>query len=92
MLRQFLPDYRIFHPDFEWLFNSYYESFSQFPEKRLRSSFSRPGLERTLRYREHVDAAMDRLFEGEPEPEALRRIELGAITRSSTRNYCLRTS
>ncbi len=77
VLRQFLPDYRIFHPDFEWLFNSYYESFSQFPEKRLRSSFSRPGLERTLHYREHVDAAMDRLFEGEPEPEALRRVELG---------------
>ena len=77
VLRQFLPDYRIFHADFEWLFNSYYESFSPFPEKRLRSSFSRPGLEQTLHYREHVDAAMDRLFEGEPEPEALRRIELG---------------
>ncbi len=77
VLRQFLPDYGVFHADFEWLFNSYYESFSPFPEKRLRSSFSRPGLEQILRYREHVDAAMDRLFEREPEPEALRRIELG---------------
>ena len=65
-------------PRFQWLFNSYYESFSAFPEKRLRSSFARPGSERNPSYREHVDAAMDRLFEGEPEPEALRRIELGA--------------
>jgi len=78
VLRPFLHDYRIFEPEFEWLFNSYYESFSPFPEKRLRSSFSRPGIDEILGYREHVDAAMDRLLESDPEPEALRRMELGA--------------
>jgi ergothioneine biosynthesis protein EgtB len=78
VLREFLPDYRVFNADFAWFFNSYYESFSAFPEKRLRSSFSRPGLDEVLRYREHVDAAMERLLEREPEAEALRRIELGA--------------
>ena len=78
VLREFLPGYRVFHADFAWLFNSYYESFSAFPEKRLRSSFSRPGLDEILRYREHVDAAMERLFEQGPEAEVLRRIELGA--------------
>ena len=77
VLREFLAGYRLFHPDFAWLFNSYYESFSPFPEKRLRASFARPGLEEVLRYREHVDSAMERLLETEPEPEALRRIELG---------------
>ncbi len=78
VLREFLPGHKLFNPDFPWLFNSYYEGFSAFPEKRLRSSFSRPGLEEILRYREHVDEAMQRLFEREPEPEALRRTELGA--------------
>jgi ergothioneine biosynthesis protein EgtB len=78
VLREFLPGYRVFNADFSWLFNSYYESLSTFPEKRLRASFSRPGVEEVLRFREHVDAAMERLFEREPEPEALRRIELGA--------------
>ena len=78
VLREFLPGYRLFNEDFPWLFNSYYEGFSAFPEKRLRSSFSRPGLEEIRCYREYVDAAMGRLFEREPEPEALRRIELGA--------------
>ncbi len=78
VLREFLPGYRVFHADFAWLFNSYYESFSAFPEKRLRASFSRPALDDILRYREHVDAAMEQLFEQEPEAEALRRIELGA--------------
>ena len=78
VLSEFLPEYRLFNPDFSWLFNSYYESFSPFPEKKLRASFSRPSLEEVLAYREHVDTAMECLFEREPEPEALRRIELGA--------------
>ncbi len=78
VLREFLPGYRLFNSDFPWLFNSYYQSFSQFPEKRLRSSFSRPAIDEVLRYREHVDAAIQRLLEGDPPAEALRRIELGA--------------
>src|ERR1035437_5512491 len=78
VLGPFLPGYRLFNADFPWLFNSYYQSFSQFPEKRLRSSFSRPGLEDVLRYRKHVDDAIERLLETNPDPEALRRIELGA--------------
>ncbi len=77
VLREFLPDYRLFNPDFQWLFNSYYETFSVFPEKRLRASFSRPALGEVLRYREHVDEGVERLLEGDPEPEALKRIELG---------------
>jgi ergothioneine biosynthesis protein EgtB len=78
VLREFLPGYRLFNLDFPWLFNSYYESFSPFPEKRLRASFSRPGVEEILRYREHVDAAMEKLLQQEPGAEALRRVELGA--------------
>src|SRR5665213_293307 len=77
VLREFLSGYRIFNPDFVWLFNSYYQSFAAFPEKRLRSSFSRPPIEEILHFRAHVDQAMDRLFEKRAEPEALKRIELG---------------
>jgi ergothioneine biosynthesis protein EgtB len=77
ILSDFVPGYRAFNPDFQWLFNSYYEGFSAFPEKRLRSSFSRPGLDDILRYREHVDAAVERLLDAGPEAEALKRIELG---------------
>jgi ergothioneine biosynthesis protein EgtB len=77
VLGEFLPGYRLFNPDFPWLFNSYYLSFASFPEKRLRSSFSRPGLAEVLLYRQHVDEAVVRLLEHNPAPEALRRIELG---------------
>ena len=78
ILREFLPDYQAFNQDFAWLFNSYYQTFAFFPEKRLRSSFSRPGLDEILQYREHVDAGIDRLLESGPAEEALKRIELGA--------------
>ena len=57
ILREFLPGYRAFNDDFIWLFNSYYRTFAEFPEKRLRSSFSRPGLEEVLRYREGASGA-----------------------------------
>jgi ergothioneine biosynthesis protein EgtB len=77
VLREFVPGYQLFNADFPWLFNSYYEGFSAFPEKRLRSSFSRPALEEILRYREHVDLGIGRLLEAGAELEALRRIELG---------------
>jgi len=85
ILREFLPGYRLFNEDFPWLFNSYYQSFAAFPEKRLRASFSRPAIEQVLRYREHVDQGMETLLEralerrldGIAASEALKRIELG---------------
>jgi ergothioneine biosynthesis protein EgtB len=77
VLREFLPGYRVFHPDFSWLFNSYYQSFTAFPEKRLRSSFSRPSLDEILRFRGYVDGALEHLLSRSIHPEALRRIELG---------------
>jgi ergothioneine biosynthesis protein EgtB len=77
VLREYLPGYRPFNPDFIWLFNSYYQTFAAFPEKRLRSSFSRPGIKEILHFREHVDQAIERLLEQNPEPEVLKRIELG---------------
>src|SRR3984957_10362463 len=58
VLREFLPEYQDFHPDFHWLFNSYYNSLGDMPDKSLRSSFSRPPLDAILAYRTHVDAAI----------------------------------
>jgi ergothioneine biosynthesis protein EgtB len=78
ILREFMTGYRPFNTEFHWLFNSYYESFSIFPEKRLRASFSRPSLDEVLRYRQHVDAGIEKLLDSDADPEVLRRIVLGA--------------
>ncbi|MBS1802696.1 MAG: ergothioneine biosynthesis protein EgtB [Acidobacteria bacterium] len=78
ILNVFQPGYQLFNEDFPWLFNSYYRSFADFPEKKLRASFSRPGLDEIQRYRSYVDEHLERLLEGNPEPEMLSRVELGA--------------
>ena len=77
ILREFSPGYKAFNPDFVWLFNSYYQTFAAFPEKRLRSSFSRPGISEILSFRAYVDEHIHRLLENNPPAEALARIELG---------------
>ncbi len=77
VLSDFVAAYKPFHPDFRWLFNSYYKALGEMPEKKLRASFSRPPLDLILAYREHVDTAIGRLLDQTPEDEALRRIVLG---------------
>jgi ergothioneine biosynthesis protein EgtB len=79
VLRDFLPGYQDFHPDFHWLFNSYYNSLGDMPAKSLRASFSRPSLADILAYRTHVDAAVATLLESTADlpTEAARRITLG---------------
>jgi ergothioneine biosynthesis protein EgtB len=80
VLTPFAPAYKPFHPDFHWLFNSYYNSLGEMPAKNLRSSFSRPPLDDILAFRAHVDRAIAALLDddlGENEDEVLRRVALG---------------
>lgn len=77
VLSEFLAGYIPFHSDFRWLFNSYYNSLGEMPEKKLRSSFSRPPLDLILAYRTHVDVAIERLLQCPAEDDAARRIILG---------------
>lgn len=77
LLREFAAGYQPFHPDFIWLFNSYYNAVSAQPEKKLRAVFSRPGVEEILAYRRHVDAAMQELAAGDATEEVRARVVLG---------------
>lgn len=79
VLQPFLPEYRAFHPDFGWLFNSYYKSLgNEIPEKKLRASFSRPSLDQILAFRAYVNHHVEQLLARADVPEeALRRIVLG---------------
>jgi ergothioneine biosynthesis protein EgtB len=77
LLREFLEGYQEFHPDFRWLFNSYYNSVSDQPEKKLRASFSRPPVEAIFDYRRHVRDGMQQLLASHPPEEVVRRTVLG---------------
>jgi ergothioneine biosynthesis protein EgtB len=69
--------YKVFDDRFNFLFNSYYESVGARQPRPLRGLLTRPTLGEILRYREHVDSAMARLFKREPAENVLRIIELG---------------
>src|SRR5580704_14909911 len=77
LLHEFLAGYREFNPDFRWLFNSYYNSVSDQPEKKLRASFSRPPVEAILRYRRHVEEGIPRLLASKPAEDVRQRIVVG---------------
>jgi ergothioneine biosynthesis protein EgtB len=53
-----LSGYRLFDPDYDYLFNSYYEGAGQRLPRAERGLITRPTMARVRRYREHVDQAM----------------------------------
>jgi len=70
--------YRPFDQRFRDLFNSYYNAIGVQPEKALRNTFSRPGLDEVRKYRQHVDSRMEKLLASSvPTDSVLDLVELG---------------
>ena len=76
LLKPFAGGYRSFHPQFEYLFNSYYDGVGeQFPRPE-RGTLSRPTVSEVVAYRRHVDEAMQPLLDSD-QVEVRDRIVLG---------------
>jgi ergothioneine biosynthesis protein EgtB len=77
LLKPFLEGYRIFDESFEYCFNSYYESIGARQPRGKRGLLTRPSANDVRAYREHVDAALERLCERDLHLSAAELIELG---------------
>lgn len=80
ILTQFKPDYRVFDPMYNYIFNSYYESKGEKMLRVHRGNMTRPGTEEIYRYRAYVDEHMQELMQKsdiEPGPELYKLVELG---------------
>jgi ergothioneine biosynthesis protein EgtB len=80
LLEPFLPGYRLFHPRFGYLFNSYYYGVGGMHPRPRRGLLSRPTLAEVIAYRRHVDEHMARLLAQAAHPrreEILLRCEVG---------------
>ncbi|KRA82923.1 ergothioneine biosynthesis protein EgtB [Altererythrobacter sp. Root672] len=74
LLRDRLPDYRLFDGRWPFLFNSYYESEGDRLMRPRRGMLTRPTLREILDWRVHVDEAMRALLD---DPAHASLIELG---------------
>lgn len=80
ILKKFAINYLPFHPQYEYLFNSYYHGVGEQYPRSQRGLLSRPGVKEILDYREHVDEAMVDLLLQVEHPQRdiiLQRCELG---------------
>lgn len=79
LLRHHLPGYRVFSEDFEYCFNSYYESQGDRHPRGSRGLLTRPSSAQVRAYRAHVDEALDKLMsrDGGPSTEVAAIVELG---------------
>lgn len=72
-------DYRMFHPEYNFIFNSYYEALGDRLLRTDRGNLSRPSMEEVKAYRKHVDKALTAFLESNVEPgeDLLHTIEIG---------------
>jgi ergothioneine biosynthesis protein EgtB len=79
ILAKHLPGYRAFDPDFNYCFNSYYESQGPRQPRPRRGVLTRPSSERVMAYRAHVDEGLSKLLSRgvAPGSEITRLIEVG---------------
>ena len=62
LLKEYATGYQVFHPEYAFLFNSYYNSLGSRVNRADRGTLSRPALADVLAYRAHVDGAFAKLL------------------------------
>lgn len=77
ILNVHLEGYKPFHPDFSYLFNSYYNTVGERVLRAERGNLTRPVVKEVYAYREYVDKHMDQLLDEELNPSWLSVLEIG---------------
>src|SRR3954463_14798783 len=77
LLKPHLPGYTEFDPDYNFVFNSYYETVGARVIRTDRGNLSRPTVNDILKYRTDVDEAMSKLLNSAVGREINELLELG---------------
>ena len=77
ILKPFFMGYQEFNPEYNYVFNSYYETVGNRVIRTDRGNLSRPTVIEINLYREYVDKAMLRFLLNEPSSEAKELLILG---------------
>lgn len=78
ILKEHMPDYKIFNEDFSFLFNSYYNNVGTRTFRAERGHITRPTVVQVYKYRNYIDMHMELLLQLKGNnPELHELIELG---------------
>ena len=77
ILTKYLDGYQVFDKDFNFLFNSYYQTVGERAIRAQRGLITRPSVEQVYAYRAHVDRYMQKLLSKELSPELYSLVVLG---------------
>lgn len=78
LLKKFNPQYQVFHPEFNYLFNSYYKGVGAHYPRAKRGLVSRPSLDEVLAYREQIETEMLKLLQSDLPESTL--VQIKALT------------
>ncbi|MRX47518.1 ergothioneine biosynthesis protein EgtB [Pedobacter puniceum] len=77
VLKPYFPNYQEFNPQYNFVFNSYYETLGARVIRTDRGNLSRPTVSEVYQYRKHVDEAMYELLQQNFTDEAQELLILG---------------
>jgi len=77
ILSQHQPGYQPYNPDYNYVFNSYYETIGARVVRTDRGNLSRPSVDEVYSYRKYVDEKMVDLITAGPDEQLERLIILG---------------
>lgn len=77
VLVKFKSDYKIYHPDFSYLFNSYYNNMGDRVLRPNRGLMTRPTVDEVYKYRAYVTREMTKLLEESDNEEMLETVKIG---------------
>ncbi|WP_262915370.1 DinB family protein [Niabella ginsengisoli] len=77
VLSKFATDYKVYHEDFSYLFNSYYNNVGKRVLRPQRGLMTRPPVEEVYAFRNYVSKAVAELLATKPDKNILDIIEIG---------------
>ncbi len=82
LLRPFFEGYEVFHPGYDYLFNSYYQAVGPQYPRAQRGLITRPGVREISSYRQYIDNAMSSLLVNLDDPYGTANTDLGNELKS----------
>ncbi|MBN8568032.1 MAG: ergothioneine biosynthesis protein EgtB [Ignavibacteria bacterium] len=77
VLTPHLKGYKLFNKDYNYVFNSYYETIGARVIRTDRGNLSRPSVEDVYNYRRHVDEGMEEFLSNDVKDELVGLIQIG---------------